>query len=162
GRGMDLDSITQRARSRGLIAPGEPLDPKHLLDIICAPGFTTREQADLASGRGVGMAAVQASVSELGGSMSVGTTPGRGTRFTIRVPLTLLIADSLLVTVAQQSFAVPQTAVQEVLSVEASSVRILENNEIVPFRGGVLPILRLRNFFGFDPMGPARFHLLVV
>jgi two-component system chemotaxis sensor kinase CheA len=162
GRGMDLDKIADRARSRGFIASDEPLDPKRLLDIISAPGFTTREHADLASGRGVGMAAVQAKVSELGGSMSMETVQGQGTRFTVRVPLTLLIADSLLVTVAQQSFAVPQSTVQEVLSVESASLKALENNEIVPFRGGVLPILRLRKFFGFDPGVPERMHLLVV
>jgi two-component system chemotaxis sensor kinase CheA len=163
GRGIDLDKIRQRAHSRGLIGMDESLDdPKRLLEIISAPGFTTREQADLASGRGVGMSAVQATVSELGGAMSMETTRGQGTRFAIRLPLTLLIADSLLVTVAQQSFAVPQSAVQEVLSAESASVRVLENNEVVPFRGGVLPILRLRNFFGFAGTGPERMHLLVV
>jgi len=162
GRGMDLDKIADRARACGFIAQDEPLDPKRLLDIISAPGFTTREQADLASGRGVGMAAVQATVAELGGSMSMESIQRQGTRFTIRVPLTLLIADSLLVTVAQQSFAVPQSAVQEVLSVESASVKVLENNEMVSFRGGVLPILRLRKFFGFDSAGPERMHLLVI
>jgi two-component system chemotaxis sensor kinase CheA len=162
GRGMDLHKIQERARSRGLIGADESLDPKRLLDIISSPGFTTREHADLASGRGVGMSAVQATVSQLGGSMSLDTEPGRGTRFAIRLPLTLLIADSLLVTVAEQSFAVPQTAVQEVLAAESASVRVLENNEVVPFRGGVLPILRLRKFFGLANGGPQRMHLLVI
>lgn len=162
GKGVDLAKIAARARSLGLIGPRESLDPSRVLDVISTPGFTTRDHADLASGRGVGMAAVKSAVAGLGGSMTMETTPGRGTAFAIRLPLTVLIADSLLVTVAQQRFAVPQSAVQEVLSIEAAAVRTLENNEIVPFRQGVLPILRLRKFFGLSGAAPDRMHLLVV
>jgi two-component system chemotaxis sensor kinase CheA len=162
GRGLDWDGIASRARTLGWIGENEELQPKRLLDIISTPGFTTREQADLASGRGVGMAAVQKTVDELGGSVSVDTKPGEGTRFTIRLPLTLLIADALMVTVNQQRFAVPQTAVREVLAVESSSLRSFENNEVIPFRGGVLPVLRLSRLFGLPQREQKRMHLLVI
>ena len=94
--------------------------------------------------------------------MTLTTTEGQGTRFTVNLPLTLLIADSLMVTVSRQRFAVPQTAVREVLAIDASSVRVFENNEVVPFRGGVLPLLRLSRFFGLSEPALDRLHLLVI
>ncbi|HYR89378.1 MAG TPA: chemotaxis protein CheA [Terriglobia bacterium] len=162
GRGIDVAKIADRARTLGWLGSDQFLDSKRLLDIISAPGFTTRDEADLASGRGVGMAAVQTVISELGGSMTLTTTEGQGTRFTVNLPLTLLIADSLMVTVSRQRFAVPQTAVREVLAIDASSVRVFENNEVVPFRGGVLPLLRLSRFFGLSEPALDRLHLLVI
>jgi two-component system chemotaxis sensor kinase CheA len=162
GKGIDIERIRVRARARNLLGPEEQLDPKRVMDVICAPGFTTRDDADLASGRGVGMAAVRSVVNELGGSIALQTEAGKGSRFEIRLPLTLLIADSLMVKVADQQFAVPQTAVREVLAIESSAVKVFEHNEIVPFRGGVLPILRLGKFFGLEGRTPPRIHLLVV
>jgi two-component system chemotaxis sensor kinase CheA len=108
------------------------------------------------------MASVQTVVSELGGSMTLSTTQGEGTRFTINLPLTLLIADALMVSVGQQRFAIPQTAVREVLAVEASAVKVLENNEVIAFRGSMLPILRLARLFRISETGQNRFHLLVI
>jgi two-component system, chemotaxis family, sensor kinase CheA len=162
GRGMDIEKISARARSLGRLAPDQLLDAKRLLNIISAPGFTTRDEADLTSGRGVGMAAVQTVLTELGGSMTLTTAQGEGTRFTINLPLTLLIADALMVSVAHQRFAIPQTAVREVLSVETSALKVLENNEVIAFRGGMLPILRLTRLFGMNDTAQNRFHLLVV
>ena len=143
GRGVDIDKIAKRAQALGWLSAGETLQSSHLLDIISAPGFTTRDHADLASGRGVGMSNVRESVNELGGTISLTTNPGQGTCFTIRLPLTLLIADSLMVVVGHQRFAVPLTAVSEVLAVETSAIKIFENNEVVPFRDNILPIFRL-------------------
>jgi two-component system chemotaxis sensor kinase CheA len=162
GRGIDTGQIATRARALDLMGEGETLDPKRVLDTISAPGFTTREQADLSSGRGVGMAAVQGSISELGGTMSLTTTGGKGTCFTLRVPITLLIADSLMVSVSHQRFAVPQTAVREVLAVDTAAVKTFENNEVLPFRGGVLPLVRVARVFGVDEVEQKRLHLLVI
>jgi two-component system, chemotaxis family, sensor kinase CheA len=162
GRGIDVEKIAARARSLGWIGADQSLDSKRLLSIISAPGFTTRDKADLSSGRGVGMAAVQTAVSQLGGSMSLTTTKGKGSAFTVNLPLTLLIADSLMVNVGPQRFAVPQTAVREVLAIDSSEVKILENNEVISFRGSVLPILRLARLFGLTEVSQSRLHLLVI
>jgi two-component system chemotaxis sensor kinase CheA len=166
GRGIDTEKISDRVRTSGWTGKNEPLDSKRLLNIISAPGFTTRDEADLASGRGVGMSAVQAAVSELGGSIALTTTRGRGTRFTIRLPLTLMIADALMVTVGSQRFAVPQTAVREVLAIDSSAVTVFENNEVIPFQGSVLPILRLARVFGLagrqNTGNKDRLHVLVI
>jgi two-component system, chemotaxis family, sensor kinase CheA len=162
GRGMDIEKITSRAKELGLIRDKEPLDSKRILDIISAPGFTTRDEADLASGRGIGMAAVRAAVGELGGSLTMTTRQGEGTRFTIRLPLTLMIADSLMITASNQRFAIPQTAVSEVLSVDSSAIKVLENNEVISFRGAVLPIVRLTRVFRLSAPKQERLHVLVI
>jgi two-component system chemotaxis sensor kinase CheA len=138
------------------------LDRAALLEIICAPGFSTREEADRASGRGVGMAVVKNTILELGGSLALDTEVGRGTRFTIQLPLTLAITDSLIVAVGGQRFAVPQASVREVMAVEAASIKGLENNEIIPHRGGVLPLVRLARLFGLAEGRQPSFHAFVV
>jgi two-component system chemotaxis sensor kinase CheA len=162
GKGLDVEKITERARSLGIHRGNGVLDSKKLLDIICAPGFTTRDTADLASGRGVGMAAVQSAISELGGLITLETTAGKGTKFRIQLPLTLAIADSLLVTVDRQRFAIPQAGVREVFAVDSSEITVFENNEVVPYRGRVLPILRLSGTFGIKSRPRKRVHVLVI
>ena len=161
GRGVDQERVFARARSIGLIAPHVPAEPGGLLDILCSPGFSTRESSDRTSGRGVGMDVVAHAVEDLGGTIALSTQPGRGTRFTIRLPLTLIIADALIATVGGQMYAVPQTAVREVVEVSPGSTTALENNELLSHRGGVLPLLRLSDLFGTDrPKGAS--HALVI
>src|SRR6185369_7079435 len=104
GRGINAEQVASRARILGMIRPDAMLDSAALLDVICAPGFSTRDEADRASGRGIGMSVARGVAEELGGSLVLDTTPGRGTRFTIRLPLTLSIADALIVEVGGQTF----------------------------------------------------------
>jgi two-component system chemotaxis sensor kinase CheA len=148
GRGIDPERVFARARATGLVDPEAPVDPDAVLDLICTPGFSTRESTDRASGRGVGMDVVARAVEDLGGTLALLTRPGRGSRFTARVPLTLAIADALIVAVADQTYAVPQTAVREVVEVDPGATTALENNELLRHRGGVLPLLRLTDVFG--------------
>jgi len=150
GRGIDAGRVAARARALGLLAEEVEPDEALLLELICAPGFSTRDEADRASGRGVGMDVVASAVGELGGTLRLRTEKGRGTRFTVELPLTLAIADALIASVGGQRFAFPQAAVREIIEVEASAVRALENNEIVPYRGGVLPLVRLARLFGIE------------
>jgi two-component system chemotaxis sensor kinase CheA len=163
GRGIDQARVAARAQAKGLLAAGAQLDDAALLELICAPGFSTRDEADRGSGRGVGMDVVRNTVEELGGRISLETESGRGTRFTIELPLTLAIAEALIVSVDGQRFAVPQSAVQEVLEVESSTVKALENNEIISYRGGVLPLVRLARLFELnDGREQSAFHVFVI
>ncbi|HEU4595770.1 MAG TPA: chemotaxis protein CheA [Pyrinomonadaceae bacterium] len=162
GRGIDAERVAARARERGLISVDTHLDEALLLKLICAPGFSTRDEADRASGRGVGMDVVCRTVEELGGTLTLATEKDRGTRFTIELPLTLAIADALIASVGGQRFAFPQAAVREVIEVEASAVRVLENNEIVSYRGGVLPLVRLSRLFGLEEAAGSAFHVFVI
>ncbi|MBY0521939.1 MAG: chemotaxis protein CheA [Gemmataceae bacterium] len=149
GRGIDAERVFARARTLGLVA-AETAPTASLLDVLCAAGFSTRDVADRASGRGVGMAVVRTAVEELGGSLALDTTVGRGTRFTIQLPLTLAIADALIVEIAGQRYAVPQVSIREVIRIEDAELTVLENNEVLYYRGGVLPLMRLSEYFGLD------------
>jgi two-component system chemotaxis sensor kinase CheA len=162
GRGIDRSLVLQRAIARGISHGNSDIDDEALLDLICTPGFSTRDEADRESGRGVGMDVVKKATEELGGRMSLATKVGEGTTFTIELPLTLAIAEALIVSVNGQRFAVPQSAVREVLEVESASTRVLENNEIISYRGKVLPLLRLARVFEMNHQRGESFHVLVI
>jgi len=165
GRGVDTEQIANRARTLGLMEPGETpatvMDSLRVLQMICAPGFSTREEADLGAGRGVGMTVVKTTISGLGGTLAMDTRPGKGTRFTIRLPLTLAIMQALIVYINDQPFAVPRSATHEVFRVEADTVTMMENNEVIPYRDGFLPIVYLRRVFGMNDKSGTSFHVFV-
>jgi two-component system chemotaxis sensor kinase CheA len=162
GRGIDRNLVIERARARGLSQENAEIDDDSLLKLICTPGFSTREEADRESGRGVGMDVVKRATEELGGRVLLATRIGEGTTFTIELPLTLAIAEALIVSVNGQRFAVPQSGVREVLEVESASTKVLENNEIISYRGKVLPLIRLARVFEMNHERGERFHVLVV
>ena len=162
GRGIDRHVVLDRARARGLSHANADIDDAALLDVISMPGFSTRDEADRLSGRGVGMDVVKKATEELGGRISLATKAGEGTTFTIELPLTLAIAEALIVSVNGQRFAVPQSAVKEVLEVESASTKVLENNEIIGYRGKVLPLLRLARVFEMNYQRGEKFHVLVI
>jgi two-component system chemotaxis sensor kinase CheA len=164
GRGIDMQAVAQRAAAKNLRDSGAPLDNAALLDLICMPGFSTRAEADRESGRGIGMDVVKRTVEALSGTLELSTEAGRGTAFRMEMPLTLAIADALIVTAGGETYAVPQTNVREILEVEPSSVRALERNEIIAYREGVLPLMRLSKVFNLTGPTPSRdgaFHVCV-
>jgi two-component system chemotaxis sensor kinase CheA len=162
GRGIDRGAVAALGRERGLAVPPGTPDDETLLEILSAPGFSTREVADLASGRGVGMDVVRSTIRALGGELALDTEPGRGTRFAVELPLTLMIVDALLVRIGDEVMAVPQPALLEVVQVEAGDVVTFENNEVVRYRGRVLPLVRLGRLFGMSGGGRGSFPVLVV
>ena len=162
GRGIDSGRVAERARALGRHVGEEAVDAAALLDLICLPGVSTSDEADRASGRGVGMSVVRNAVHAIGGTMMVETEQGRGTRFTLQLPLTLAITDALIAIAGDRTFAVPQGAVSEVIEVEPSTVRQLENNEIAPYRGGILPLLRLVRLFHLPERPRPRLYAFVV
>lgn len=162
GRGVDAARVAARARQHGLPVPAGPLDGIALLELISAPGFSTREESDRVSGRGFGMNVVRETLQELGGTIELETEPGKGTRFTIELPLTLAIAAAMLARIGDQVFAVPQAAVREVAEFESSAFRALEGAEVVEFRGAPLPILRLSAVLGITPCETTRHHAFII
>jgi two-component system chemotaxis sensor kinase CheA len=162
GRGIDVEQVVARARQTGVSVPDGPLDTAVLLDILSAPGFSTRDTSDRVSGRGFGMNIVRQTVQELGGTIRLDTTPGTGTRFVIDLPLTLAITAAMIARVGEQVFAVPQAAVREVAEIDAAAVHSVPGGEMVEFRGAPLPVTRLSEVLGV-PAGPAeRFHAFIV
>ena len=163
GRGIDIASVARRARSLGLVVPDDGgLESRALLDIICASGFSTRDHADRVSGRGVGMAVVRDTVEGLGGILAVESKPGHGTTFRLTLPLTLAITDAIISHVGDQIFAVPQTAIREVVEVDENLLHAFERNELMPYRGGTLPMVRLSEMFSIPTVKRPRYHAIVV
>jgi two-component system chemotaxis sensor kinase CheA len=162
GRGIDVARVAERAKQAGLALPSGPIDNVALLEVISAPGFSTREESDRVSGRGFGMNVVRETLQELGGTIQLETEPGKGTRFIIELPLTLAITAAMLARIGDQIFAVPQAAVREVAEFEADAIHALQGAEVVEFRGAPLPILRLSTTLGIAPSGAARFHAFII
>jgi two-component system chemotaxis sensor kinase CheA len=161
GRGIDAARVVARARALGLPVP-PVIDDASLLELICSPGFSTREESDRTSGRGFGMDVVSRTVRDLGGTLRLWTEAGKGSRFTIQLPLTLAITDALLARVGSQLFAVPQAAVREVIEVEETAVRRLEDGEVTPYRGTALPLVRLSSRLVIQSAAPSRVHVFVI
>jgi len=162
GRGIDIDEIAARNPHVQLFDADGKVDTSQLLKIISTPGFSTRDQVDRASGRGVGMDVVHQSITELEGTVSLETTRGEGTLFRITLPLTLAITDALIASVGGQMFALQQSAVNEVVEIDPKSIKIMENNEIVLYRNHVLPLVRLSNVFGYDRKESGTLYAFVV
>jgi two-component system chemotaxis sensor kinase CheA len=158
---VDAARVVARARHAGLPVPAV-VDDAALLDLICSPGFSTREESDLGSGRGFGMAVVRLTVQELGGSLSMASEEGRGTTFSVELPLTLAVTDALIARVGGQTFAVPQTAVREVIELDPAAVRTIEGGEVTAYRGVALPLVRLSASLGIPSAPGARLHVFIV
>lgn len=162
GYGVDADAVVEKAREAGMSVPTGPLDAAAILALLCTPGFSTKAETDRASGRGVGMAVVKGMVEELSGTIALDTEPGQGTRFIIRLPVTLAITDALIGRVGDEAFAIPQGSVREVIEINEADVRQLEENEIAPYRDGALPLIRLSRLFGIERPARARSHVFVL
>lgn len=150
GRGMDPEALKRRAVEQGLLTPeaAARLTKREALDLIFLPGFSTSERVTDVSGRGVGMDIVKAHLEKINGSIDIQTTPGAGTCFTIKLPLTLAINRSLLVTLGDQVYALPLANVVEIIEVEPQQVRRVQQQEVVVVRGQVLPLVHLARALG--------------
>jgi two-component system, chemotaxis family, sensor kinase CheA len=163
GGGLDKDRILSKARARGLVGPNDTLTDSEVHELIFLPGFSTAEKTTDVSGRGVGMDVVRRNVKELGGKVEVKSEPGRGSRFTITLPLTLAIVDGQSVAVGTETYIVPLISIVESMQLKASGVtRLSGHSEVLSFRGDYLPIIRLHELFGVEPRSRALHEGLVV
>lgn len=154
GRGVDLQAIADRARQMGLLGDEETITIAEALDFISTPGFTTRAEANLGAGRGMGMDVVARSVRALHGSMSLYTEPGICTRFALRLPLTLTILNAILVRCEGERFAIPQNAVDELIEIDQAQVVSMESGELYPYQQGAIALVRLADLFHLDSRSP--------
>jgi two-component system chemotaxis sensor kinase CheA len=161
GRGLNPNAIIRRAKKLGLEVP-DTVDNTAILNILCASGFSTRDDADRAAGRGVGMSVVQSTVRELGGNLTLESEEGRFTQFTLSLPLTLAIVETLIVRSAGQTCAVPQGFVREILQVTEEQIQIANSVEVVSYRSGILPVVRLSKLFRLTGERKAKMCMLVV
>jgi two-component system, chemotaxis family, sensor kinase CheA len=147
GGGINLEKVRARGIKQGLISADDRLTDREIVELIFTPGFSTAEVVSDVSGRGVGMDVVKRNISRLKGVFDVDTAPGQGTRFTIKLPLTLAIIQALLVRVAEELYAIPLDSVIESQRVEMEDVRTVHGNEVITLRGQVVPLVRIAEFF---------------
>jgi two-component system chemotaxis sensor kinase CheA len=151
GRGLDESRIVAKARAKGILADGASLSEKEVINLIFEPGFSTAEQVSDISGRGVGMDVVRKQIQKLRGTIDVQSTAGRGTEFSLRLPLTMAIIDGLVVTVGAERFIVPIFSVKELLRPTPDMISTIEGNaEVVLVRNKLLPMVRLYQRFNMS------------
>jgi two-component system chemotaxis sensor kinase CheA len=149
GAGLNRDAIVAKAVQRGLVASGEGMSDDAVAELIFQPGFSTAAVTTDLSGRGVGMDVVRRNVSDLGGTVVIRSTQGKGSVFTITLPLTLAIIDGLTAAVGEERYIVPLVSIVESVQLKADAVRsVAGGGELFRFRGEYLPVIRLHDVFG--------------
>ncbi len=175
GAGIDPERLRQKAREKGLIDPeaAARLSSEECLHLVFLPGFSTKQQVTDISGRGVGMDVVQSRIRELSGQIQIQSELGRGSRFMIRVPLTLAILPTLLVQAGEDVYALPLARVMEVLHAPNSSLGWFDGRAVLDRKSHTLALVDLRHWLDVEPMpsslltivvlqaGEARFGLVV-
>src|SRR5690606_15402442 len=153
GAGIDPEKIRRSAVDKQLIDEDAAarLSAEECLQLLFLPGFSTRSEVSDLSGRGVGMDVVQSRIRELSGAVQIHSEPGAGSRFAIRVPLTLAILPTLLVEVEGDVYALPLVRVVEVLSHEPGRALWIDGQRVLDLRQQPLPLLGLREWLGMDP-----------
>jgi len=157
GRGIDADRIVQKALAVGLINQDRAasLSWERKLELIFEPGLSTAQQVTAISGRGVGMDVVRANVERIGGLVDIDSRPGQGLRLTLRVPLTLTIIPALTISGGGQHFAIPRSAIDEIVRIGGETVKMgtLGGADIVFIRGTRLPVVSLGDVIGLEARG---------
>ncbi len=148
GAGFDTEKIRAKAIQKGWITPDENLVDEQLYEFIFQPGFSTSEEVSDVSGRGVGMDVVRRNIRDLGGSIEVKSEAGKGSKFSIRLPLTLAILDGQLVRVGEEIFVLPLLSIMESLRIQTKLVNSFTGTlEIYKLRDDYIPIFRLYKLF---------------
>ncbi|WP_243363353.1 chemotaxis protein CheA [Fundidesulfovibrio terrae] len=153
GKGIDPAKMREVGIRKGLITPEEAknLDDRDALELIFMPGFSSAEKITDISGRGVGMDVVRTNIKNLKGTVSVTSEVGKGTKFTMALPLTLAIIDALMVMVGDQTYAIPLDAVSETTKIEVKRMTEVNKRKAVTLRGEVLGIIELREVLELPP-----------
>ncbi len=147
GRGIDVEAVRAKAVERGLLHPSKAISDLDAFNLIFAPGFSTAKQITNVSGRGVGLDVVKRQIEKLNGELSVWSVRGKGTRFTIKIPLTLAIIHGLLVRVGKEMYVIPITSVIESHRIKPADIKMLDNYEVFNVREDVISLLRLNRLF---------------
>jgi two-component system chemotaxis sensor kinase CheA len=147
GKGIDVDSVRSKAVDRGIIHPNKNLSDIEAFNLIFEPGFSTAKAVTNISGRGVGLDVVRKQIEKLNGSVSVWSERGKGSRFTIKLPLTLAIIQGLLVKVGEEIYAIPITSVIDSHRIKPEEIKMIDNYEVFNVREDVISLLRLNRLF---------------
>jgi two-component system chemotaxis sensor kinase CheA len=156
GKGLDRARILARAIDQGLVAADATPSDADVFRMIFLPGFSTAEKVTDMSGRGVGMDVVRRAVESLSGRIEIESTPGRGTTFRIRLPLTLAITDGMLVRVGEERYIIPTVSIaMSMRSTTEQMYSVGGDGKMVSFRGRTIPVFRLADLAPSPPQGDA-------
>lgn len=148
GRGLNKEKILAKALEKGLVVKGQEMTEGEIFALIFQPGFSTADKVTDISGRGVGMDVVRKGIDSLRGQIDVRSTPGQGTTFSLRLPLTMAISDSMLVRVGDHKYLLPTISVEHSFRPGAGQVfTVGGQGEMVQLRGQLLPMFRLHRLF---------------
>ena len=147
GKGINAEVIKRKAVQKGLISQAEAdkMDNNEAVKLVFLPGFSTAEVVTDVSGRGVGMDAVKNKIESLGGLVDVETKLDEGSKFKIRLPLTLAIIQALLIKVQEEIYAIPLGSIDSTINIGSEDIKTVQNQEVILLRGQIIPIIRLAN-----------------
>ncbi|MDW8514568.1 chemotaxis protein CheA [Priestia flexa] len=149
GAGIDRDKILEKALKKGIVSEtgAQGLTDQQVYDLMFASGFSTAEQISDVSGRGVGLDVVKNTIEALGGTVTIDSIPGYGSTFSIQLPLTLSIISALLVNMQDERYALPLSSIIETALVNKKDVMKAHGQEVIDFRGKIIPLLNLKKLF---------------
>ncbi|MGP1587677.1 MAG: chemotaxis protein CheW [Treponemataceae bacterium] len=162
GKGIDVEKIKAKAIEKGLIHPSKILTDQEAYALMFEAGFSTAKEISNVSGRGVGLDVVRTQIEKLKGTVTVSSEKNKGTKFSIRLPLTLAIIQGLLVRVGDEIYSIPIASVIESQRVEKSEINTIDNYEVLNVRDEVISILRLNRLFGIPEVAEDEYTFVVI
>ncbi|MDR3201110.1 MAG: chemotaxis protein CheA [Spirochaetales bacterium] len=162
GKGIDVDAIRKKAVERGLIHPSKNLTDIEAFNMIFDAGFSTAKTVTNISGRGVGLDVVRTMIAKVNGTVSVTSERGKGSKFIIKLPLTLAIIQGLLVRVGNEKYAIPISSVIDSHRIKPGEIKILDNYEVFNVREDVVSLMRLNRLFRIPTEENSEYYFVVI
>lgn len=164
GNGIDTENVKNKAIERGLITPeqGAALSQKEIIDFLFMPSFSMAKQISDVSGRGVGLDVVKSNIEALGGDVEVKSVLGEGSKFIVRLPLTLAIIQALMVEVRNEKYAISLGSIETIEEIMADEIKFVQAKEVIHIRGMVIPLIRLDQLLDCEPAQEEKESLTVI
>ena len=162
GKGLDRDRILSKAIANGTVPENHNLSDKEIYNLIFAAGLSTADSVSDISGRGVGMDVVKRNIEDLRGTVEINSTPGKGSVFTIRLPLTLAIIDGFLIQSGDTKYIIPLEMIQECIELSKDYREQMKGNDFINLRDSILPLLNIREYLKEEESKSIRENVVVV
>lgn len=164
GGGINTEGVKEKAIERGMITPeqAEAMSQKEIIDLLFVPSFSMAKKITDISGRGVGLDVVKSNIEALGGDVEVKTTLGEGSKFTVRLPLTLAIIQALMVEIRDEKYAIALGSIQTIEDISVDEIKYVQASEVIHIRGTVIPLIRLDKLLDCPPKEEEPSNLIVV
>lgn len=163
GKGLDKDALLKKAIEKGLISDSKSVAEEDIFNLIFLPGFSTAKKVTDLSGRGVGMDVVKRNIQKLRGKVEIHSVKGKGSTFTIKLPLTLAVIDGMVVKVGDEKYILPTISIVESLRPEKGHISTVQGRgEMVNVRGDLYPLIRLHELFDVEPVNRNPWEAMVM